>query len=290
MKDLDSSIIKGHHSKATVDTTTWALTYLVDEIFANSDANYLSSYFYTYGDCSTFYRGPVWDYDQSIGNNIYNENSKSFLALKWRISSSIETPYYWRLMKDSIFYNTVKNEYILNARPIIDSLLHHGIYQYNNKIHLSNKSNLLRWNNMYKSIESLPWRKPSGSMLDIQNYLYNRISFLDSAWVDNNSYHIVLLEVAKGDDYKVITVKDGDFVNPGLIDVKSYKIRETGEAFNFDTPITKDLELSLDSVHVDGGYLTGLLAHKTLLITVLLLLVFGGFFIVLVVRNCSDIE
>lgn len=81
------------------DLNSWACKFLIDDVFENTDCNFLSSYFYAVykdGDVK-YYAGPIWDYDRSIGNSSFNYEPDMFLARRcWKLTDAY-IPYYGSL-------------------------------------------------------------------------------------------------------------------------------------------------------------------------------------------------
>lgn len=98
---MENTILSSDTQNLTklIDVDSWARKYLIDEIFANIDADLASSYFYC--DYSTgkpiFYAGPIWDYDQTFGaSGLRNKNPCAFYANTGFESSDWPTPYYYK--------------------------------------------------------------------------------------------------------------------------------------------------------------------------------------------------
>ena len=62
--------LTGQQWQDLIDVDSWVKKYLIEEVFGSIDAGLVSQYFYYDGDdpSSRIYAGPVWDYDNAMGN------------------------------------------------------------------------------------------------------------------------------------------------------------------------------------------------------------------------------
>lgn len=287
LKELDDRILSDDSIVKVIDMDSWAMNYIVDELFANSDAGFLSTYFYTSRNGNIFYKGPVWDYDRSLGNNFQNKNARAFLAGKKAVTTELSTPYYYYLMKDTLFRGRVINLYKDRVLPLINTYLDHYIDSCNNKISASSENNSLRWHLMYSKIDAEPGRLPSNSSQQIKDYLGTKKIFLESAWIDGVDYHIVLLQYPAGLTYNVLSIKDGDCLADSLLKGLQYKYKGSDVTFT-NTPITDDCELVLsDDYRTTSSLLSQFLGDNKIIqfLILFVILLFIASFILILVKN-----
>ena len=67
--------VTNKHYSEYIDTESFALVYLVNELLLNQDGGLSSLFFYKDSDSldSKLYSGPIWDFDRSIGNTISSD-------------------------------------------------------------------------------------------------------------------------------------------------------------------------------------------------------------------------
>ncbi len=227
-----------------IDLDSWARKYLIDEIFANIDADLASSYFYCdYSDGKpVFYAGPIWDYDMSFGALWpRNNNPRAFYANAEFESSDWATPYYYCLYQKDDFYKRMVEIYKDELLPLVMALKSYEIEQQAAFIAHAAKMNQIRW---FGSEDDI-----SGSqMID---FLSERVAFLNEVWLDGMQYFAVQIEPYVGGAYMSYAVKAGeklpalpDAVEDNLVE-PVWRDRDTGEVFDFNQPITKDTTLLL---------------------------------------------
>lgn len=89
-----------------LDEESWVDWYLIHEISKDGDGNFYTSCYMHSGSNGKIVMGPVWDFDTSFGNNIYDDprNPKGFYTLT--------APWFSQLMKDPIFAQNVKERFL----------------------------------------------------------------------------------------------------------------------------------------------------------------------------------
>lgn len=230
-----------------IDMVSFAKRYLIDEICANTDADLASSYFY-YQD-GIFYAGPVWDYDMTFGNQLYNENPHSFMAKNAYRSRVLYTPYDTALLKNEAFSALVKELYQTELLPVIEEMLETDIPQTADRIETAAQMNSIRWQVMFE-------KNPvtATSVTSMTDYLRRRTDFLTSAWVNGTDYCTLQFELLKGTSYWNISVERGQVLDPADLtlgenfrylkldgfDQWNWIDLETGEPFDMDQPVMED--------------------------------------------------
>ena len=133
--------VTGKHRWELVDLDSWAMKYLIEEVFGNVDGGTLSQYFYY--DGGKIYAGPVWDYDLTMGNtvayphpaaNMFYGNRNGVYATRW----------YPALYEDPEFFSRMVELYTTRFRPLLEALVEEGIDAYGNEIVHAAYGDLLR--------------------------------------------------------------------------------------------------------------------------------------------------
>ena len=240
-----------------IDIDSWARKYLIDEITANIDADLASSYFYCeYKDGKPlFYAGPIWDYDQAFGaSRRRNDNPRAFYASSEYESPVLPTPYYHALYKNGIFYNRVVELYKNEFLPRFTELAQQGITRQALAIFNASQMNKVRW---------FPDEEDISGAYEIA-FLQERIAFLNDAWLSETPYYTVQIEPEKGGFYSSYAVKPGEKLSAASVfggETPKDAVwidKDTGEEFNFDTPLTKDTTLLLKTPEKGkiGGFIS----------------------------------
>lgn len=89
-----------------MDEESWVDWYLIHEISKDGDGNFYTSCYIHSGLDGKMVMGPIWDFDTSFGNNIYDNprNPEGFYTLT--------APWFTQLMKDPIFVKNVKKRFL----------------------------------------------------------------------------------------------------------------------------------------------------------------------------------
>lgn len=171
-----------------IDMSSWCRKYLIEEIFQNQDAGALSQYFYTKNESNIVYAGPVWDYDLSCGNingDLSIQNPKCFLANRMYKSSDISTFWYANFYSNKNALNMIVDEYN-SMRSMLSDLIDNKIDAYFDEIRCSLYEDSIRWySETYDVNQSYKYLK---------DYLTQRISFLDIAWIDKKNYCTICID------------------------------------------------------------------------------------------------
>ena len=237
--EMEQSILSAPETDSIshLDLDSWVCRYLIDEVFANGDADLTSSYFYYTNN--TFFAGPIWDYDSSLGNSIRNENPRAFTAKNYRKAPYFDSEYYPSLYKNKAFYNRIQEMFQNDFLPKLEILLNYDIPLLAEEIETASSMNFLRWSDMYnRSTSSFKTSE------DIISYLNERIVFLSDAWINNVDYCTVQMELIPGGSYYNIGVIRGECLdNAYLKDDITWINAVTKEEFDINIPITEDISL-----------------------------------------------
>jgi hypothetical protein len=229
-----------------IDLDSWARKYVLDELFGNLDAYLISQYYYLDGNEAggKIYSGPVWDYDSSMGNRStwQLENPHSIFTGRPKHSPGIDTTFIYTLSGKEEFRDRVKELYITEFLPKIESLLENEIYLYAAEIEKASAMNQIRW-----AIEEDVFFHRDY----IVAFLSERNTFLQSMWIDGTVYHRVLINQGIGTNYAHYAVPSGGHLEdlPIFQDTQyQYALNfwyysDTDEPFDITKPITEDIEI-----------------------------------------------
>jgi len=222
-----------------IDLDSWVRRYLIDEISANIDSDLASSYFY----CSNgvFYAGPLWDYDMTLGNYPRNQEPCSFIAKNPWKSDTNHSAYYEALCSNTSFHSRMLEIYRTEFVPEIQKLLDTDLDQLISFLRPASQANSLRWRTMYDNLPADVVHTPDA----LKDYLFRRIQFLNSAWLENTPYCTLQFEARPGSSYLNVSVAKGHCLESSYINTKTtvWIDSETGEPFDFRQPITRDMIL-----------------------------------------------
>jgi hypothetical protein len=155
VQQMEDAILTGNDLEEIIDIDSWARMYLVEEVFEDLDVCVASSYYYWTWDEGKIYRGPVWDYDFTLANNISNSNPLTFYAKReWR-SDGYYTPYYNALLKNNIFRKRMEEIYYTEFSPLLEELVDGGIEQLWISINKASEMNTVRWGWGYEFIHRI---------------------------------------------------------------------------------------------------------------------------------------
>ena len=177
----------GKQWQELIDVDSWAMDYLMGEIFGNVDAGTISTYFYRDGRDPSWkiHAGPVWDYDLSMGSKgtWQTQTVRAFFADKAHIWSLEDTTWYYGLNRKPEFQERVRTLYKERFRPLLQELLDTGLEAYADRIHPGTVLDQRRWG--------------TGSAREeteyIRRYMTERLAFLDSVWLEDTRYCKVLV-------------------------------------------------------------------------------------------------
>jgi len=238
--EMEKSILSAPETDSIshLDLDSWVCRYLIDEVFANGDADLTSSYFYYTDD--TFFAGPIWDYDNTLGNSVRNENPRAFTAKNYRKAPYFDSDYYSALLKNKAFYKRIQEMYQTDFLPHLNQILNFDIPFLAKEIESASSMNYLRWSDMYDRSSSTVTTAEL-----IMSYLAERIDFLSDAWLNNMDYCTVQIEVIPGGSYYNVAVKQGEYLDTTYLDYNNitWINAETGEIYDINLPIAKDISL-----------------------------------------------
>lgn len=221
------------------DLDSWVQKYLIDEIFANIDADLNSSYFY----CSdgVFYGGPVWDYDKSFGNDLRNISPTAFLAKNAYKADDYISVYYPALYENESFRKRMMERYRAEFLPLLNQLMENGISDLAAEIEAASTMNYLC---CYSANQN--WNSDLVHTVDgLTSYLEKRVAFLNSAWIEGVEYCTLQFEYADGVPHRNFSTPKGQLLETDHVDLENtvWIDEATGNAVDFSQPMWSDMIL-----------------------------------------------
>lgn len=240
-----------------IDLDSWTKKYLIEELFGNIDASYLSQYFYIDGNINNgkLYAGPVWDYDLAIGNKERWQLSSPnvLLANRLLVRDGVETPWFHSLCKKTIFWHSVKTSFEMTVIPQMQSLLNFQIQEYAALISKAVEMDQIRWGNPTYNFEA--------EVKYIQNYLKSRVEFLQRIWLEGKQYHVICAKSHEYQNYGYFAVESGScFADlPCLENTQTetfvgWYYADIQELFDVEAPINEDITIYAKYESSDSQY------------------------------------
>ena len=234
--------VTGIHWQQLLDLDSWSRKYLIEEVFANLDANAASQFAY-YTDGRLF-AGPVWDYDLSMGSHKVwqTDATHALFAAAPHIWSEEDHPWFAALMQHPLFRDRVTELYETEFRPQVAALLSGGIASYGQEIQVCAERNRLRW--ACEDFEE--------HVRLVRNYLTERLSFLDSYWLAEDTYCFVSVNIRTGANIGCYAVRPGELLRQfpeeraiGGKEHQGWYREDTQEPFDLSQPIEQDVDIYL---------------------------------------------
>lgn len=230
----------GKEWQELIDLDSWARRYLVEEVFGNVDAGVRSQAFFRDGVEGKICAGPVWDYDLTMGNTVaWPKPSPSQMYA--HIENIWGSGWYAALYQKETFYRRVTELYESEFRPALQDLLDGKIEKYGSEISAAAAMNRLRWNTKDAREETAY----------IENYLSQRMAFLDSLWLENEPYCEVYIQVEDG-VMLCYSVRPGEslpelpeYSSNAWVSYDGWFRTETDEPFDVSQPIWEDTSIYL---------------------------------------------
>lgn len=190
--------VTGKHWTELIDLDSWAKKYLLEEVFANGDACSISQYFYY--DGQKLFAGPAWDYDATMLKLV----PQTMYGNRFQACEGKPTPWFHALYQNGVFLDRVKQLYANTFRPLLTELVASGLEGYGQQIAPAAAANALRW----------PGTMTDSSRELAKTYMQERIAFLDSLWLREETYCFVFAEFGPGINGAYYAVKPGEILPP----------------------------------------------------------------------------
>ena len=221
-----------------IDLDSWVQLYLIEEIFEDVDCGLSSIYFYVMD--GKLVAGPLWDFDLTMGASYAVENPETLYAA-WSERTEEFTSYYLpALYAEETFRARVQELYADGWSEQIRVLAAEA-EGYVADVLASAEMDALRWNRDASATAA------SGAYL--QDYLTRRADFLDSLWIEGESYHRVSLMGNVYTRYYESMVRHGEtFDNFPVLWKENHTLEGwfyegTDKPFDASKPITEETHL-----------------------------------------------
>lgn len=222
-----------------IDVDSWARKYLMEEIFGSLDAGAVSQYFYGDGETGMIYAGPVWDFDLACGNREMwqLQRPQAFFADRDRVSAWLQSSWYHGLCQKEGFLQRVTDLYREEYRPLLAQYLTENLDAYTEEIQDAVILNQVRW-------RGIPVEEETAY---IRDYLMQRMAFLDSLWLEGETWYRILVDTDDGANTVCYAVRPGETI-PQLPEIAGgigWYHRDTEEPVDLQQPVTENLDIYL---------------------------------------------
>ena len=179
------------------DLTSLARKYIIEEITKNIDADVTSQYFYKPSDTESTigYCGPVWDYDNSMGNH----GSGNALLPEGLYAATKKNYILKNLYKKESFLNAVYAEWDATYRPLMEMTTSaetspagsrlKTMTEYYNMLEPSAAMNFTYWENI-NSVDTENYNDTGDTYEEhvafLRNFLSGRLTYLNTIWSADN--------------------------------------------------------------------------------------------------------
>ena len=229
-----------------IDQESWVKKYLIEEVFANGDACFISQYFYLDGaeNAGKIYAGPVWDYDHTMGTRVAWALMipNSLYANRLHVKDGFDAPWFHALYNKEAFFAQMTQTYETEFLPVWKDFVHKEIDDYAELISVAHSLNMTRWNIDSRGIEA--------EKKEITAYMQRRLDFLSGIWLEGESFYLVKADQGFGGFYGYYAITPGEWLKdlPTFEDTPlqtfcGWYYKDTNEPFDPDRPITEDIEI-----------------------------------------------
>jgi len=230
--------VSGKSWEELIDLDSWAHKFLLEELFCNFDAGFVSQYFY--GDTSEsplkIYAGPIWDFDNSLGRGGWvSKYPGAIVANRPYFFEGDEVSLFYHLYQKDAFYTRVVELFESVYEPLLMRLTDGGIQGYADAVSQAVKANQIRWNT----------GDTQSAAEKVARFLKERTEIFCDLWVRKKPYCTVeLMEdslplgfwlVPQGNALAGIPEAEGSM----------WQDMDTGVPFDITQPILEDVCISL---------------------------------------------
>ena len=230
----------GKHYTEYIDLDSWIEKYLIDELFHNPDAVVASLFFYKDSDHvdTHIFAGPVWDYDRAVG---------SYGVDAYELNDPLNLGNYGIYVPELIQkYPEVKGILVKKFQDIfevyIENDLNKDLYEYEQLLEASHKSNSIRWPQNYGYYAGL-----EANVEYIKNFMQTKKNTLQEIWLEDTIYHTVTFLGYDNSSFKSYKVRHGscldDYVPEPICKAAffaGWENQETGKSFDSRIPVLED--------------------------------------------------
>lgn len=250
MQELEDALIAedGYHPKTRkhytdyIDLESWADKYLVEEISRNNGGGGTSSYFYKQPDyiSTKIFGGPVWDYDKGFGRlDKVNANTRDLALLT--LYNGYTSWFYYIYQKEE-FVDMVKKQYKNKFSDYLGEMADKKVDEYISLIEKSAVLDQARWKHVYRTFgRELPDYKKEAEY--VRHFIRERKEFMDEIWLEDAQTCFVRFKDRDGGGNRCLVVKAGECIRNYPMEASGFRIEDTGELFDEQTPVTRDITL-----------------------------------------------
>lgn len=228
----------GKHFSEYIAVESWAIRYLIEEVFHNPDGKFASVYFYKDKDevDSLIYAGPLWDYDRSLGSY-----GASICYIDRPQVMGFYSLYAEELMKHGLFADVVKYYFKELLQPYVEKYAKSDIWKLADEISASATMNKYRWTETRGYQDSF-----EASVEYNMFFLQDKVAYLEEIWLQDEIYHTITFLDYYGDTYEQYTVRHGEQLDV-IPEINTYagifngwKSVDTGKLLDISIPILED--------------------------------------------------
>lgn len=261
-----------------IDIHSFAVKYLIEEIFSNKDGADASQYYYWDKENEQLYSGPCWDYDLTMGdttwvqwvspNNLYIQNNL----------------WYKQIFGKQEFVDYYKNLYRDEFLPVINNYLEDRIHNTYSFIESASADNYIRWSGLYKTDGYAPD--------EMIAFLSKHIEFLNSIWIDEERYYKVSFQtngklpivdyyVPENSTVKIIPTPS----EMGIDGEYDWISEKTGKLLDYSSYVNEDMQLYIDDPAINNVLKKSKLKIALVILSITVLFVFFIIILKLDYRN-----
>ena len=207
------SEISGRPLSQLIDFDSWSDAWLLEEISADHDLGNTSQFCIVedWENRSALKAGPSWDFDLTLGNAMIPmaENPRNLMAAihdTRGIQSVSQNRWLSQMYLHEEFYELLREKFVGEAEPKIESLLNDEIEQYTNHIRRASVLDFLRWNGngisqIIKRPDGFSYKKEADykkyDVIDqhtklIKTFLEEKKEFLHELWVEQVEFEVIV--------------------------------------------------------------------------------------------------
>lgn len=237
--------ITGNNWKDILDLDSWVEKCLVEEIFGNIDACFMSQYFYLDGAAGDIaYAGPIWDFDNAIGiEESWSLREPNILFTnRLHVRPGYDSPWFHALYQKEEFFTRLTELYEKEFLNQMEFVLNEKLSEYAETIGKSHDMNRLRWQTQASDMQT--------ECEEIRSYLEQRIAFLNDIWLESVPFCTVKADQGFGSYYTHYAVYTNekleclpDFEDTDTSTFSGWYYKDTNEPFDASKPITEDIEI-----------------------------------------------
>lgn len=230
-----------------IDPESFAKRYLINEVFANHDAQISSYYMYKKPEDDRLYAGPCWDYDISF----LTQFDPSYACSKSILECDEKHIGWDRKLLENEEYRGIVADMFIEYADVWNALLEHGIDDYYERIRPSLDMDFARWNEPDGAggLYNGHYIYTENNVRYLKYSMYKRLCYLEELYgvkygftkphTDNGGEHKVTLENKDG-AVTEINIADGGYIEAVDDPLGWYNREQNKEPLYMDLPIYED--------------------------------------------------